>query len=57
MKKIIALMCTALFSLSVYAGAGAATERGPWVECEYPNGNMDYIPSGVCKANGGEIKY
>lgn len=57
MKNIIALLCTALLSFSVFAGQNASTERGPWVECQYANGTMDYIPSGVCKANGGEVKY
>ncbi|WP_167515604.1 hypothetical protein [Vibrio taketomensis] len=57
MKKIAALFCTALLSFSVFAGTNAATERGPWVECQYPDGKLDYIPSGVCKTNGGEVKY
>lgn len=57
MKKIIALFCTALLSFSVFAGSNGSTERGPWVECKYSNGSMDYIPSEVCKANGGERKY
>ncbi|EGU40015.1 hypothetical protein [Vibrio scophthalmi] len=54
MKKVIALFCTALLSFSVFAG-GAATERGPWVDCTYQDGSMDYIPSGVCKERGGVL--
>ena len=64
MKKIIIVFCTALLSLSVYAGttgtstgAGASTQRGPWVDCQYPDGSMDYIPNGVCKVRGGVRKY
>ncbi|HAS62044.1 MAG TPA: hypothetical protein DCS35_05400 [Vibrio sp.] len=59
MKKIIALFCTALLSFSVFASTGAnnsnsnQTARGAWVTCNLPDGTTDYIPSGVCRSNGG----
>ena len=60
MKKIIALFCTALLSFSVfadYSSAGNSSAMGPRVECEMPNGNVEYIPSEICKANDGKIRY
>ena len=67
MKKVIIVFCTALLSLSVYAGtagttgtstgAGASSQRGPWVDCQYPDGSMDYIPDGICRQKGGVRKY
>ncbi|WP_114767706.1 hypothetical protein [Vibrio rhodolitus] len=59
MKKIIALACTALVSFSVFASQPAnnsnsnQTARGEWVNCVMPDGSKDYIPSGVCRSNGG----
>ncbi|OLQ88568.1 hypothetical protein BIY21_16445 [Vibrio ponticus] len=60
MKKIIALMCTALFSFAAHAdynSAGNSSAMGPRVTCELPNGNVEYIPSEICKAHEGKILY
>ncbi|WP_434997744.1 hypothetical protein ACRZ5S_02085 [Vibrio scophthalmi] len=64
MKTIIALFCAALFTMSVHASSNNAgsssnpsTARGPWVDCQYPDGSTDYIPSEICKQNGGKYTY
>ncbi|ANS84726.1 hypothetical protein VSVS12_00938 [Vibrio scophthalmi] len=59
MKIVIALFCTALFSLTAYAGNGdgRATAMGPRVTCELPSGSVEYIPSEYCKAYKGKILY
>ncbi|KII80462.1 hypothetical protein [Vibrio renipiscarius] len=61
MKTVIALICTALLSFSFFANAGSTSSpssaRGPWVDCQYPDGSTDYIPSEICKQNGGKRKY
>ncbi|EEX93030.1 hypothetical protein VIOR3934_18550 [Vibrio orientalis CIP 102891 = ATCC 33934] len=56
MKRLAALIVTALFSLSVYAGSTGSTEMGPFVDCHLPDGKMDYIPSMMCKNAGGVVK-
>jgi hypothetical protein len=56
MKRLAALIITGLFSLSVYAGSTGSTEMGPFVDCHLPDGKMDYIPSEICKNEGGVVK-
>lgn len=56
MKYILTLLIASLISLSAYAGSTGSTEMGPFVDCKLPNGQMDYMPSMVCKMSGGVKK-
>lgn len=51
MKGLFAFIATALFSLSVSA---ASTQMGPFVDCKLGDGSRDYIPSEMCKMQGGK---
>ncbi len=50
----IALPASANYS-SGNGGARGASESGPWVNCQLPNGQMDYTPSENCMRKGGKV--
>ncbi|PSU32123.1 hypothetical protein [Photobacterium lutimaris] len=58
MKSVIVVaMATFLFmsgnamanSSASSGGAKASSAAGPWVECQLPDGKMDYTPLMICK--------
>lgn len=56
MKHILAIAITSFILMSGNAlansssgGARAASALGPWVECQLPDGRVDYTPLMVCK--------
>lgn len=61
MKKLIALLTTLTFAFSVSTlaqasspnGGGWATQAGPLVTCHLTDGTQGYIPSMLCKNDGG----
>ncbi|MDD1783307.1 hypothetical protein LRP49_19235 [Enterovibrio sp. ZSDZ35] len=60
MKKLISLVAAvgfaSIISFSAHAdgnNSGGATQAGPLVMCDYANGTKDYVPSMICKFNGG----
>jgi len=57
MRIFLALAIAGLLSFSVHAGSNTATEMGPFVDCKFKDGSMDYIPSEICKMKGGMKLY
>ncbi|MFB9154914.1 hypothetical protein ACFFUS_16475 [Vibrio gallaecicus] len=53
MKIILAFVISFFIALPTYAGTTSATELGPLVDCTLPSGDTDYIPSMMCRINGG----
>lgn len=56
MKHILAIAITSFILMSNYAladsgtgGAKASSAAGPWVECQLPDGKVDYTPLMICK--------
>lgn len=54
MRTLLALAVAGLLSFSVYAGSTGSTEMGPFVDCKFKDGSMDYTPSMMCRLNGGK---
>lgn len=57
MRTLLALAVAGLLSFSAYAGSTGSTEMGPFVDCKFKDGSMDYIPSEICKMKGGMKLY
>lgn len=55
MRILLTLAIAALFSFTVQAQS--SSQMGPNVDCKYEDGKTDYVPSMVCKRNGGTILY
>ncbi len=54
MKVILVFVISCFIALPSYATAKSGSESGPLVDCKLPSGETDYIPSMVCRLNGGE---
>ncbi|UPQ88628.1 hypothetical protein [Vibrio sinaloensis] len=56
MKRILFAAVTLLLAFGALANAGNSSQLGPFVDCQLPNGQTDYLPSMICKSKGGSPK-
>ncbi|KXF81271.1 hypothetical protein [Enterovibrio coralii] len=60
MKKIFTLVAALGFAFSMSFttqanDSGWATQTGPLVMCDLPDGSTDYLPTLICTNNGGSF--
>lgn len=58
MKKLILVLSAMALAMSVNFSASAsssgwATQSGPLVQCQFSDGSQGYIPSQMCRFEGG----
>ncbi|UUM31232.1 hypothetical protein [Vibrio japonicus] len=57
MKKLLLVFVSLLLSSGAMATSPASSNAGPWVDCLYQDGSVNYEPLMMCEMKGGKRKY